>query len=132
MMSACNMALCFERGQGVAADQKLAFEIFKNVADIENATADKNIISQAQAKLANYYGNGIGVAQSYIQSAIYLQKAADNGNNNSLLGLALYYEEGKGVPKDEARCVALLKKSAEKGCSQASEKLVQKGYNLGL
>jgi TPR repeat protein len=129
LLSICNLARSFELGVGGTVNQKLAFEFTKHVADNGNVQ-NKSLISWAQARLAGYYTNGIGVPQSYTQSAIYFQKSADNEMVESLFKLALLYEDGKGVPKDEARCIHLLKKSAAKGCSEARAKLIQKGYEV--
>jgi hypothetical protein len=87
-----NLALMYDKGQGVPKDYKQAVKWYTKAA--EQGDAD------SQFSLGYLYGNGLGVPQDYKQAVKWYTKAAEQGYIKSQYNLALMYDNGQGVPKD--------------------------------
>ena len=70
------------------------------------------------------YINGRGVPQDNVQAALWLRKAAEQGNRNAQVVLGGLYSDGQGVPQDNTRAVFWYRKAAEQGDDYAQ-------YHLG-
>ena len=77
----------------------------------------------AQHSLGVMFGNGRGVAQSYVKSVQWLKKAADQGNANAQYSLGLAYQRGYGVARNNVEAARWYRKGAEQGDIQAQGNL---------
>lgn len=89
-----------------------------------SAAADKGDV-ESQRKLANYYIEGIGVAQDASSAIGWYKKAVQAGDSVSARQIGVIYDKGRGVPVDYAEAVKWYKTAADKGDPQAQ-------YNLGV
>ncbi len=79
------------------------------LAQATNQTVDVQVIEQAKAgdrvaqyKLGYDYYLGSGIAQDYVQAAVWWRKAADQGHPEAMNNLGVLYNSGKGVPQSYA------------------------------
>src|ERR1041384_248191 len=88
-----NLAVLYEKADGVDRDDKRAIELFKRGADQGHPLAMYN--------LAMHYRNGYGVRRSLSQAAEYFSKAADAGYVSAMVerGRALVLGEGISNPR---------------------------------
>ncbi|MDD5160365.1 MAG: tetratricopeptide repeat protein [Sulfuricurvum sp.] len=70
------------------------------------------MLSNAQASIANMYENGLGIRQDYFESMQYNKLACDNDNSTACMKLASQYYQGKGAHQD----IPLAKESFGKAC----------------
>jgi uncharacterized protein len=91
----------------VREDYKTAYAEFLPEAKAGNV--------EAQARLAVMYFKGQGVPQNSATSVAWTQKAADQGDANSIFILSLHYRAGEGVAKDTKRAFELTEKAANLG-----------------
>ncbi len=73
---------------------------------------------EAQFQLAKRYQTGDGVPKDATEAFKWMQKAAQNGTENSAVGDAMYqlglmYEKGEGTARDEAQAHALFLAAAD-------------------
>ncbi len=80
---------------------------------------------ESQRTLANYFIEGIGVAQDANSAIEWYRKAAQAGDAIAARQLGVMYDKGRGVPVDYVEAIKWYKAAAEKGDSQAQ-------YNLGV
>jgi TPR repeat protein len=98
-------------------DQRQAVQWYSLAAqDKDNAAA-----GQGLARLLSLRPTGEIVSSIFVG----LEKAAEAGNNEALLGLAHAYSEGIGVSASPERAVSLLQQAADAGLPEAK-------YRLGL
>lgn len=84
---------------------------------------------KAQALLGGMFATGSGgVPKDSAEALRWLLKAADGGDADGQLSLALMYRNGTGVPKDDAQALAWYRKAARQGNAAAQEML--KGRSL--
>ena len=120
----------YEKGQGVAQDNKQAVYWYRKAAEQGNDVAQFN--------LGRMYQTGQGVAQDYAQAASWFRKAGDQGHIWAQTALGLMYETGQGVAQDYKQAVYWYRKAAEKGDSMAQYDLGriyeagQEGVAIGL
>ena len=117
MRAQFNLALCYEKGEGVAKDYKEAVKYYKLAADQGYAKAQNN--------LALCYDNGYGVAQDYKKAAIYYKLAADQGDVEAQYNLALCYDNGQGVAQNDKEAARYYKLATDQGDMDAQ-------YNVAL
>jgi len=80
---------------------------------------------------ASYVTGTAGVLQDLEVGAIWLRKAADQGNAAAQWSLGNMYRNGEGVEQDYLQAVAWYRKAAEQGDSMAQKNLGEM-YDLGL
>lgn len=102
----------YEKGEGVAADAKQAFEWYQRAA----AGGD----SVAQVNLALCYEKGNGTAKDGSMAFNWYVKASESGNPNAIINVGVYYEKGEGgVGKDMKTAFSWYKRAADLGDATA-------------
>lgn len=99
-----NLALMYERGIGVAKDEKEARVWYQKAAEQGN--------SSAQFNLGVLFENGHGGEVDFAQANRWYRKAAEQGDALAIGNLGMLYIRGDGVEVDKAAGVALLLRSA--------------------
>ena len=87
-----NLGLMYLQGQGVAKDDKTAFEWLSKAA--------KQNQSDAQNALGVIYEKGYGVPVDTTKAFEWYSKAAEQGDSTAQFKLGLMYHMGCGVPQD--------------------------------
>ena len=96
---------CYDKGNGVAENEKLAFYWYSKSAAQGHA--------KAQYQVGKSYKNGEGVEKNITKAVDYFTKAAKQDNADAQLALAKCFLKGKGVPADKSRAKALAKKAVK-------------------
>jgi uncharacterized protein len=99
-----NLALMYEKGIGVAKDEKEAVVWYRKSAEQGN--------SNAQYNLGVMYENGRGCAVDFAQANQWYRKASVQGDALAIGNLGMLYVRGDGVKVDKVAGVALLLRSA--------------------
>lgn len=99
-----NLALMYERGIGVAKDEKQARAWYQKAAKQGN--------SSAQFNLGVLYENGRGGGVDFAKANQWYRKAAVQGDALAIGNLGMLYIRGDGVKVDKVAGVALLLRSA--------------------
>ena len=107
MMAQAHVGDMYMFGNGVAKDDRLAFEYDKKAAQQGNVTCMFNT--------GFYYRDGTGCEQSYERAAEWFEKAVRKGRSGAMLGLGELYREGQGVPQSFEKAAELYKQSAAQG-----------------
>jgi len=96
------LAICYDNGDGVAADPALAVHWYQASAQQGNG--------YAQANLGGCYAEGYGIAKDITQALKWYNMSAAQGCAMGQFNLGLAYETGMGVQKDlqEAKRLYLL------------------------
>ena len=96
-------------------DYKTAYEIWKPLAEQENAEAQNN--------LGKMYELGQGVKQGYEEAVKWYCLAAEKGNAKAQNNLGLMYKEGKGVEQDYEEAKRWFLLSGNQGLNAAKNNL---------
>jgi len=107
-----NVAMMYENGKGLKANQGEAMYWYEKAAKQDNAAAQYNL-----AKL--YHASAQTDAFAYKKAKYWYEKASKNGMMQAHNNLASLYMEGKGVPKDEKKAFELFEKAANMGDAAA-------------
>ena len=99
------IGLCYDKGRGVAEDDKQAVAWYQKSAEQGYA--------KAQYQLGKCYKNGEGIAKDEKKAVELFTKAAKQENGEAQYQLAKCYLRGKGVAKDEAKAKSWLKKAVK-------------------
>jgi hypothetical protein len=99
-----NLALMYERGIGVAKDEKEARVWYRKAAEQGN--------SNAQFNLGVLYENGRGGDVDFAQANQWYRQAAVQGDALAIGNLGMLYIRGDGVKVDKVAGMALLLRSA--------------------
>jgi TPR repeat protein len=102
-----NLGECYEKGKGVAKDEKKSFEWHTKSAEQGNA--------YGQFKLGWFHRDGIGVAKDVKKAFEWYSKSAEQGNATGQICVGYCYSRGIGVTKDEKEAVKWYTKAAEEG-----------------
>lgn len=103
----------YERGQGVARDDRQAAAWFGKAAE--------RGFAPAQHALGGIYVSGRGVPRDDVQSVVWYRKAADQGFAAAQTALGLRYASGSaGGARDPAMGAAWFGRAAEQGDAQAA------------
>lgn len=95
-------------GLGVAKNESIAVEFIKKSANQGH--------SDAQDRLGVMYLEGRGIEQSFSNSMLWFQKAAENnGNSKSLCSIGDFHHHGLGVDTNPDLALEYYKKSAKLG-----------------
>jgi TPR repeat protein/serine/threonine protein kinase len=111
-------------GQGVEADMKRAFALWKKEATFYSRdcnAGDAEACVQAGIK----YEGSSGIVTDYPLALYLFSKACDAGNASGCVHLGAMYEQGEGVAKDPSRAAALYSKACDAvdgaGCHALAE-----------
>jgi TPR repeat protein len=99
-----NVALMYERGIGVAKDEKVAVFWYDKAASQGNAAAQFN--------LGVLYENGRGTKVDFTKANAWYRKASVQGDALAIGNLGMLYVRGQGVKENKVAGVALLLVSA--------------------
>ncbi|CAG8435022.1 7259_t:CDS:10 [Diversispora eburnea] len=109
------VAWCFENGQGVERNHKLAYYWYMKSA--------KEGYNSSQSNIAYCYGIGQGILQDEKKAFKWYQEAGKNGNILSQRVTGIRYMYGTGVKKDVIKAIQWLTKAADSGDSGAEDEL---------
>lgn len=133
------VALCYQKGNGVAKDIAKAIEFFRKAATINSVDAQRELAlcymnnklpdkasawfkkaaEQDDVTSTFYYGkmllDGNGVAKDTQNAVIYLLKAANKGFPQAEVETGNLYATGTGVTKNEETAVQWYRKAAYSG-----------------
>ncbi len=110
------------------------------LATAQEAGVDAALLARAKAgdaaaevQVGEDYEAGTGVAQDFNQAAAWYTKAADQGNIDGEMHLAVLYRDGAGTafPRDEAKAAAWYLKAADQGDVSAQGTMGML-YSLGV
>ena len=110
-----NLGVMHANGQGVAQDDKKAFEWYTKAAEQGHMTAQYN--------LGVMHSNGQGVAQDDEKAFEWYTKAARQEDSMAQNNLGFVYEHGRGVLQDDKAAFLWYTKAAEQGYSLAQSNL---------
>lgn len=124
-----HLANLYLEGRGVERDEKLSEYWLRKVAEI--SLTDYNFSSVAKPydenndlvpltpsilfKWAQFYTDGVGLAQDHEQALYWYQEAADRGFAPAQCRLASMYLSGAHVDQNDQEAIAWFKKAAEQG-----------------
>ena len=112
-----NLALMYNKGDGVLRDNAEAVKWYRKAADQGYAAAQFN--------LALMYEKSPGIPRDYAEANRLYRAAADEGLADAQNNLCGMYLDGRGVSQDDAEAAKLCRKAADQGLAIAQ-------YNLGL
>ena len=101
----CDLGDCYDSGEGVKQDQKVAVEWYKR------SSAQKYAPGQRSLGLCYYYGDG--VEQNYQEAVKLLSLAVEQNDAIAQWVLGECYYCGRGVNRDVSKARGYYKKSAE-------------------
>ena len=103
------LGFCYDKGKGVAEDDKKAFYWYEKAAAQGHA--------KAQYQLGQCYKKGEGTTKDMAKALKYYNLSAKQGNANAQLALGKCYLKGKGVTadKEKAKMWCLKAVKNEKG-----------------
>jgi hypothetical protein len=83
-----------------------------------------------QRRLGFMHDYGQGLRQDYAQAAVHYRQAAEQGDSDSQVNLAILFENGQGIPQNLEQAVAWYRRSADSGnpCAQCN---LGRLYSLG-
>lgn len=117
----CNVAWCYEVGDGVEEDLSKAFEWYTKSA--------QNDCSMAQYSLGWMYSNGVFVPRNQSKAIEWFVKAAEQGHGMAQYKLGMAYQEGIGVDQSDVIANHWLMLSADQGIVFAQYQLAENYYH---
>jgi len=96
---------CYDKGNGVEENDKLAFAWYQKSADQEYA--------KAQYQLGKCYKNGEGVNKDRKKAVEWFAKAARQDNADAQYALGKSYLKGKGIAADQKKAKQCLSKAVK-------------------
>ncbi len=117
----CNVAWCYEVGDGVEEDLAKAYEWYERSA--------KNNCSMAQYSLGWMYSNGVYVPKNQSKAISWFMKAAENGHAMAQYKLGMAYLEGTGVDQNDIIANHWLMLSADQGIVFSQYQLAENYYH---
>jgi len=96
---------CYDKGNGVAEDNKQAFIWYLKSAE--------QGFAKAQYEVGKSYKNGEGVEEDKVKAFEYFTKAAKQENGEAQLALGKCYLKGKGTAKDLEKAKVWLKRAVK-------------------
>lgn len=112
-----NLAVRYDKGDGVEKDFNRAFELYKKAADQGHAVA--------QYEIGQYYYHGKGVDADVDKAVMYYMMSAEQGYALAQYELGRCYEEGIGYFKSPLRAKIWYEKAMENGCNEAKDALLR-------
>jgi len=112
-----HMGRCYDKGYGVAENDKIAFSWYMKGAKQGHA--------KSQYQVGKCYKNGEGVTEDKKQAFEWFSRSAKQDNAKAQLALGKAYMKGKGVAADESKALQWFKKavSNEKNGTEILEEL---------
>jgi TPR repeat protein len=98
---------CYEKGNGVEANPKVAFEFYKKSNDMG--------FLDGLTSMGSCYFNGVGVDKDIKEAIRLFQVAADAGHARAQYNLGVAFHTGSGVTKDEEMALSCYTKAATQG-----------------
>ncbi len=117
----CNVAWCYEVGDGVEEDLEKAFEWYMKSA--------QNECSMAQYSLGWMYTNGVYVPRNQSKAIEWFVKAAEQGHGMAQYKLGMAYLDGIGVDQSDEIANHWLMLSADQGVVFAQYQLAENYYH---
>ncbi len=108
-----NLALSYEKGQGIEKSETEAVKWYRKSADQGDALAQLN--------LGICYSIGRGIRQSYTEALKWLHKSADQNYSLAQGALGYFYEEGLGVRQDYKKAKEYYGLACDNGSDQGCE-----------
>ncbi|MFL6589723.1 MAG: tetratricopeptide repeat protein [Chthoniobacterales bacterium] len=108
-----SLAVCYERGEGVAEDKVEAVKWYRKAAEQNFAAAQYN--------LGVCYYHGEGVAKDKKEAVKWFRKAAEQNDAQAQGRLGLCYVEGEGVPVDLVEAYKWVVLAARQGNENATK-----------
>ncbi len=99
------MGRCYDKGNGVEEDNKIAFSWYLKSAE--------QGFAKAQYEVGKSYKNGEGVEEDKVKAFEYFTKAAKQENGDAQLALGKCYLKGKGTAKDLDKAKVWLKRAVK-------------------
>ena len=114
-----NLALMYNRGEGIPRDAQQAIYWYKKAAEQGEA--------KAQVNLGFMYDNGVGVVKDAQQAVYWYRKAAEQGEAKAQFNLGAIYANGIGLPKNyqQAYFWFLLASVSEDAASKKYRDLIE-------
>lgn len=109
------LSVLYERGLGVARDDRIALSLLRS--------SGEGGFAPAQYNLGNRYLQGQGVAQDSREAARWWMLAARRGFSRAQFNLGLLYSLGKGVEEDRAKAIYWYRRAAASGSVRALDSL---------
>lgn len=122
MQAQYNLAMCYEKGEGVQKDKREAARLFLLAAEQGD--------SESQFKISNCYRYGNGMAPNHEQAQRWLEMAADGGEKEAQITLGSNYFHGKHVDVDFGKAVRMFRLAADQN-SAAAERMLGICYENG-
>ncbi|HEY5604658.1 MAG TPA: tetratricopeptide repeat protein [Gammaproteobacteria bacterium] len=110
-----DIAIMYEKGNGVSKDMEKAFEWFGKAAKQGN--------DKAAFKVGYSFLRGEGVAQDYDKALTWLTTAAEHKNVRAYYYLGTIYEKGRGVQVDLDKALNWYSQAAKGGYIFAEERI---------
>eukprot|EP01080_Neovahlkampfia_damariscottae_P005557 gene5557-9375_t len=107
--------ICFLFGYGLVKNEKMAFNIFSELAENNDPVA--------QFYIARCYKEGHGIKKNLKKEVEFYKLSANQGYSHSQNSLGFCYEFGNGVEKNISKAVELYSLSAERGNPRAQNNL---------
>ena len=117
-----DLGVCYEKGEGVAKDDKEAVKWITQAAE--------QGFPKAQMRLGGYFMFGRLLPKDQKEGVKWYLKAAEQGDSGAQCSLACFYSSGDGVAKDVLESTRWLAKSAEQG-DAAAQGMLGANYFLG-
>lgn len=109
------LAMCYEKGLSVNADETKAFELYKEASYSGNMSA--------RVCLGKCYQDGRGTNEDAEKAVLLFRQAADFGNASAMCNLGLCYQLGRGVETNLSEAVKWFETSARSGHAAAQNYL---------
>lgn len=120
----------YEKGIGVLADYKKAFDFYTRAAKSESeALEDKYAKNKANTALGLLYMKGMGVEADTKTAVEYFTAASENGYPKADYYLGQIYENGLGVDRDYEQALEYYLKAAEFAYAPALNQIGYMYYN---
>jgi len=113
------LAEMYEQGQGVIANDSLAWSWFRRAANLGDA--------EAQFRLGQYHEQGKGVPISNAEAIKWYQRAAKLGHATAKARLGAMFLKARGTKPSQARGLALVQEAAQAGEPEAEALLDELG-----
>lgn len=115
-----NLGLIYYYGQGVAEDEKKAFELW--------LAAAKRGYTNAYRNVALWYHTGTGVKRNYEQAVEWAKKGSEIGDGGCTFILGVIHYRGQSVKRNYDKAFELFLMAAEQGYTDACQAVAECYY----
>ncbi len=105
-----NLAIMYDRGEGVAQDYAEAVTWYRRAARQGHALAQSN--------LGVMYHHGLGVRRNYAEAQRWYRRAAKQDDAEAPFYLGIMYHRGEGVPLDYGEAAKWYLRAADRGSAK--------------